>query len=94
MGRRFDDHSYGHLDTQSVTRYNAPSNMTKAMEKLLWFVLVLAPRTQAGDLLTEETIARRRLTKFMVGHKDNQECWERHRMDGFLSPIDAHNHFR
>jgi len=68
--------------------------MTKAMEKLLWFVLVLAPRTQAGDLLTEETIARRRLTKFMVGHKDNQECWERHRMDGFLSPIDAHNHFR
>ena len=35
--------------------------MKKAMEKLLCFTLVIVPLTQAGDLLKEETIARRRL---------------------------------
>eukprot|EP00090_Calanus_glacialis_P039043 TRINITY_DN67_c0_g1_i1.p1 TRINITY_DN67_c0_g1~~TRINITY_DN67_c0_g1_i1.p1 ORF type:complete len:574 (-),score=93.39 TRINITY_DN67_c0_g1_i1:129-1850(-) len=68
--------------------------MKKAMEKLLCFTLVIVPLTQAGDLLKEETIARRRLTRFQVGHPDNQMCWERHGVDGFYSPIDAHNHFR
>ena len=68
--------------------------MKKAMEKLLCFTLVIVPLTQAGDLLKEETIARRRLTRFQVGHPDNQMCWERHGVDGFYSPINAHNHFR
>jgi len=64
------------------------------MEKLLCIALMTAPCALAGDLLTEETIARRRLTRFQVGHQDNQECWQRHGVDGFYSPIDAHNHFR
>ena len=64
------------------------------MEKLLCIALMTAPCTQGSDLLTEETIARRRLTRFQVGHQDNQECWQRHGVDGFYSPIDAHNHFR
>ena len=42
----------------------------------------------------EATVERRRLTRFKVGHVDNSLCWERHGVDGFISPIDAHNHFR
>ena len=41
-----------------------------------------------------ETVERRRLTRFQVGHEDNNLCWERHERDGFITPIDAHNHFR
>lgn len=68
--------------------------MKKAMEKLLCIALVIVPLAEAADLLTDATIARRRLTRFQVGHADNQDCWERHGLDGFYSPIDAHNHFR
>jgi len=68
--------------------------MKNAMDKLLCFTLVIIPLTQASDLLKEETLARRRLNRFKVGNEENQECWERHGRDGFLSPIDAHNHFR
>ena len=72
-------------------------------------LLLLTGRARAGDLLKvgdnplsqvgnlrpqEETIARRRLTRFKVGHEDNNLCWERHGVDGFLSVVDAHNHFR
>ena len=46
------------------------------------------------DYLQPETIERRRLTRFKAGHEDNNLCWERHGVDGFISPIDAHNHFR
>ena len=45
-------------------------------------------------LLQPETVERRRLTRFQVGHEDNNLCWERHERDGFITPIDAHNHFR
>lgn len=62
---------------------------------LLCLALLLLPgQASAGDLLKDETIARRRLTRFKVGHADNALCWERHGADGFLSVIDAHNHFR
>eukprot|EP00091_Calanus_sinicus_P014765 TRINITY_DN3243_c0_g1_i3.p1 TRINITY_DN3243_c0_g1~~TRINITY_DN3243_c0_g1_i3.p1 ORF type:complete len:565 (-),score=165.35 TRINITY_DN3243_c0_g1_i3:132-1826(-) len=64
------------------------------MNALLCLALVLVPLSQAGDLLTDETIAGRRLTRFQVGHPENQACWERHGVDGFFSIIDAHNHFR
>ena len=65
------------------------------MENLLcWFVLVIVPLAQTRDLLREETLARRSLTRFRKGHEDNRMCWERHSRDGFYSPIDAHNHFR
>lgn len=57
-------------------------------------LLLLTGLARAGDLLKEETIARRRLTRFKVGHEDNNLCWERHGVDGFLSVVDAHNHFR
>ena len=65
-----------------------------SMGHLILLFLVLAPLTQAGDLLTKETIARRRLARFKVGDPENLQCWERHGVDGFLSVIDAHNHFR
>jgi len=64
------------------------------MNALLCLALALVPLSQAGDLLTAETIAGRRLTRFKVGHPENQECWHRHGVDGFFSVIDAHNHFR
>jgi len=68
--------------------------MNNKMVSLLCLTLLVVPLTQAGDLLTDETLARRRLTRFQVGNAENQECWERHGVDGFLSIIDAHNHFR
>jgi len=46
------------------------------------------------DLLQKATIERRRLTRFKVGDPDNSLCWDRHGVDGFVSPVDAHNHFR
>jgi len=64
------------------------------MGSFILLFLVLAPLTQAGDLLTKETLARRRLARFKVGDPENLQCWERHGVDGFLSVIDAHNHFR
>ena len=45
-------------------------------------------------LLQPATVERRRLTRFRIGHEDNNLCWERHGVDGFISPVDAHNHFR
>jgi len=68
--------------------------MKNAMDKLLWFTLVIVPFIEASDLLKEETLKGRRLTRFEKGHEDNRECWKRHGVDGFLSVIDAHNHFR
>jgi len=61
--------------------------------------LVLLPSTlvvagEEVDLLTQETLNRRRLTRFKVGHPDNDMCWTRHGEDGFYSVVDAHNHFR
>ena len=32
--------------------------------------------------------------RFQVGNPENDQCWERHGVDGFYSPVDAHNHFR
>jgi len=57
-------------------------------------LLLVTSSVTATDLLKEETIRRRKLTRFRVGHPDNQQCWERHGVDGFYSPVDAHNHFR
>lgn len=63
----------------------------------LVLLLCLAPAAlgqQPPDLLTEETLARRQLTRFQVDHPDHATCWTRHGVDGFYSPVDAHNHFR
>jgi len=62
---------------------------------LLTFLLpALSSAQSENDLLKPETVERRRLTRFQVGHEDNNLCWERHERDGFITPIDAHNHFR
>jgi len=66
---------------------------------MFFSLLLLLPLEQlvvtfAADLLKDETLARRKLTRFQVGHPDNQDCWQRHGVDGFFSVIDAHNHFR
>ena len=39
-------------------------------------------------------MARRRLSRFKVGHPDNSLCWDRNGVDGWMSVIDSHNHFR
>jgi len=57
-------------------------------------LLLLTSAVMASDLLKEETIQRRKLSRFKVGDPDNAVCWQRHDVDGFYSPIDAHNHFR
>lgn len=60
----------------------------------LGLVLPAALADPAPDLLTAETLARRKLTRFTVGHPDHSQCWTRHGVDGFYSVVDAHNHFR
>jgi len=50
--------------------------------------------TMGQDLLTKKTLLRRTLSRFQVDHPDHEQCWDRHGVDGFYSPVDAHNHFR
>ena len=42
--------------------------------------------------LSEEAQQRRTLERFTRGHKENSICWDRDGADGFISPIDAHQH--
>lgn len=60
---------------------------------MLLYMLVL-PTAVSGALLSDETLARRSLTRFQRNHSDHAACWERHGVDGFFTVIDAHNHFR
>jgi len=63
---------------------------------MMWGLVLLIPGVVGltGPLLSEETLARRTLTRFMKNHSDHAMCWERHGVDGFFSMIDTHNHFR
>jgi len=63
----------------------------------MWGLLLMIPAGVVGltdPLLSEETLERRSLTRFTKGHENNTICWQRHGVDGFLSVIDSHNHFR
>lgn len=69
------------------------------MDSKLWAVTTICLTTLSlpcilADLLSSETLGRRRLTRFQPSHPDSQQCWDRHGVDGFYSPVDAHNHFR
>ena len=43
--------------------------------RMLLYLLVLP--TVSGTLLSEETLARRSLTRFQKNHSDHTACWER-----------------
>ena len=42
--------------------------------------------------LTKEQQERRTIQRFTRGHDENSICWDRDGNDGFISPIDAHQH--
>ena len=42
--------------------------------------------------LSDEAQSRRTLERFTRGHAQNRICWDRDGIDGFISPIDAHQH--
>ena len=46
------------------------------------------------DATVRRGLKRRRLSRFLNGHDDNSECWDRDGEDGFFSVVDSHNHFR
>jgi hypothetical protein len=46
---------------------------------LLYLLLV---RTVSATLLSDETLARRSLTRFMRNHSDHAVCWERYAYSG------------
>lgn len=49
----------------------------------------------ASPLLSSNSLSRRSVARFTKGSKENNICWDRDAaVDGFLSPIDGHNHFR
>ena len=54
--------------------------------------VLLVEAVYCDDLTT--SAARRRLSRFELGHPDNALCWDRNGKDGFYSVIDSHNHFR
>jgi len=60
----------------------------------LALVLPAAFAQDRPDLLTQQTLDRRRLERFKKNHPDHSMCWTRHGEDGFYSVVDAHNHFR
>lgn len=47
-----------------------------------------------SPLLSSATRERRTVARFTKGTADNNICWDRNGVDGWFSPIDAHNHFR
>ena len=48
-----------------------------------------------NPIFTEEMLQRRTISRFVLGHEDNNLCWNRSvHEDGFISPIDGHNHIR
>ena len=58
------------------------------MEAMSWFLILEA-------MLSFPMMSKRTLSRFSKGHADNRLCWNRsHLADGFMSPIDSHNHFR
>jgi len=63
----------------------------------MWGLLLMIPAGVVGltdPLLSQETLERRSLNRFLKNHENNTVCWERHGVDGFFSVIDSHNHFR
>jgi hypothetical protein len=63
----------------------------------MWLLLlVVLPEVLGltGPLLSEETLSRRKLNRFVKDDPENSMCWERHGVDGWMSIIDTHNHFR
>lgn len=46
-----------------------------------------------AQIIDEDSLARRSLDRFRVGHSQNSLCWDRRAEDGFLNVIDLHNHF-
>ena len=62
-----------------------------------WAVALVAAVLLGGAVLCDDlttSAARRRLSRFELGHPDNTLCWDRNGKDGFYSVIDSHNHFR
>jgi len=63
----------------------------------MWVLLLVGLPGLFGlnkPLLSEETLARRKLNRFIKDDPQNSMCWERHGADGWMSVIDTHNHFR
>ena len=62
-----------------------------------WTVALVAAALLVEAVLCDDlpaSAARRRLSRFELGHPDNALCWDRNGKDGFYSVIDSHNHFR
>ena len=62
-----------------------------------WTVALVAAALLVEAVLCDDlttSAARRRLSRFELGHPDNTLCWDRNGKDGFYSVIDSHNHFR
>ena len=54
--------------------------------------LLALPFASAISPLPQEAQDRRTLSRFTRGHSDNDVCWDRDGVDGFISIIDAHQH--
>jgi len=63
------------------------------MRRVPLLTLAFASRPSlAISPLTPDAQQRRTLGRFTRGHADNSLCWDRAGADGFISPIDAHQH--
>ena len=55
-------------------------------------ILLALPSVFTISPLSADAQARRTLGRFTRGHPDNELCWDRHGVDGFISIVDGHNH--
>lgn len=63
----------------------------------LLLLLIATEKTFAlyQPIFSQEQLAHRSLARFTIAHQNNSNCWNRSfEADGFISPIDTHNHFR
>jgi len=63
-----------------------------------WLLLLLITIEQTfayQPIFSEDQLAKRSLKRFTISHEDHSNCWNRSfEADGYISPIDTHNHFR
>jgi len=63
----------------------------------LLLLLILAEQSHANyqPMFTTKQLEDRTLKRFEISAQENANCWNRsYDADGFISPIDTHNHFR
>lgn len=61
----------------------------------LLFLMTLQQSLAYQPIFSPTQLEKRSLKRFTISHEDNTKCWNRSfTEDGFISPIDTHNHFR